>query len=111
MGRVTAFSKPGQPLLGEGGVTNPPQELGFGFSYGESFLSCPQLKKHIIQVRNGVPFYPSLLPLLSHSLPTREVFTHLWSQGQTCQAPVMGVLWEKGVPYLGGNNKMLHRVG
>ena len=38
--------------------------------------------------------------------------THLWSRGQTsCQAPVIGMLWEKGVPYLGGNRRMLHRAG
>ena len=37
--------------------------------------------------------------------------THLWSGGQTsCQAPVIGMLWEKGVPYLGGNRRMLHRA-
>ena len=72
MGKSYSFGytwDPGQFLSGEGGVMSP-QGLGFGFPCGGSFLSFPQLRKCIVEIRDVVPFHPSLLPLLSHSLPT-----------------------------------------
>lgn len=65
---------PGQTLPGEGGVMSPPQGLGFEFPCGGSFLSYHQFRKCTVEIRDVVPFYPSLLPILSHFLPAREVF-------------------------------------
>lgn len=64
----------GQSLPGEGGVMGPPQGLGSCFPFGGSFLSYPQLRKCTVEIRDVVPFHPSLLPLLSHSLPAWKVF-------------------------------------
>lgn len=45
--------------------------LGFGFPCGGSFWFYLQLRKCTVKIRDVVPFHPSPLPLLSHSLPAR----------------------------------------
>lgn len=52
---------------------SPPQRLGFDFPCDGSFLSYHQLRECIVEIRDVVPSYPRL-PILSHSLPAKEVF-------------------------------------
>lgn len=92
------------------------QGQSFGFPCAGSFLSHLQLRKCTVEIRDMVGSLPPITTAFPEPLPPSQgsirPFTHLWSQGQTsCQAAVIGVLWEEGVPYLGGNSRMLHRAG